>query len=293
MSEPIAGGCVTIRPAPLTVSAGDEIGITLLSDLHVGAANVDYRQILAELESARVRNDRILINGDVIDAILPSDKRRYSVTAIHPRLRDRPDLLDAEIEWAVSLLAPYADRIDMIGSGNHETAVEHHHASDPIRRIVDTLHSVDGCRVRAGGVTGFVRYRFRGSKRRSYRPLTIFYHHGSGRGSTLGTTLRALVGKSWVDADVIWEGHRHTQLSAARHVVRCAADGEEPVVHNQRLVATGSYLWAYSGQSADDFWRRGRQSNYAADNGLPPHSLGGARLTLEFGESDYVLRVTQ
>ncbi len=114
------GGFFITRPEPLQVKRTTEVGITLMSDLHLGAAHVDYKRIERDLREAKAAGDRILINGDVFDFILPSDHKRFSPDALHSRLRGRRDILNACLEWGTEFLAPYADQIDMIGIGNHE-----------------------------------------------------------------------------------------------------------------------------------------------------------------------------
>ncbi len=50
----------------------------------------------------------------------------------------------------------------------------------------------------------------------------------------------------------------------------------------------------YSGQSQADVRKRGRRAPYAADWGLPPQGMGGARLLVRFpAEGGKELRVLQ
>lgn len=112
-----SGGMVISRPAfKLTNPAT----FTLMSDLHLGAANINYKLIEKELQTAKEHGDRILLNGDIFDMILVKDAKRFSPDVLHPRLRGRRDLVNAAVEWGAELLGPYADLIDMIGVGNHE-----------------------------------------------------------------------------------------------------------------------------------------------------------------------------
>src|SRR5262245_44093653 len=98
-----ATGLVVNRPDPFEVFPDSRIGLTLLSDLHIGSAMTDYDLIEADLQEAARNGDRILINGDVIDGIVPGDKR-FSPDRVHPRIRGRADMLTAQEEWAAEIL---------------------------------------------------------------------------------------------------------------------------------------------------------------------------------------------
>ena len=114
------GGLFICRPKPIEYSGTSELGFRLMSDLHIGARNVDYGLIKEELEEAKSLGDRILINGDVFDMILVQDKKRFRQDVLHPRIAGKSDTINAAVEWGAELLSPYADMIDMVGIGNHE-----------------------------------------------------------------------------------------------------------------------------------------------------------------------------
>lgn len=261
----------------------DPAGITLISDLHIGAHNVNYDAIYADLKDAADNGDRILINGDVLDLILPSDSKRYSPDALHPRLHGRRDVLSAGVEMAAEILSPYANQIDMIGLGNHEDAVTKYHSVDPIMMLIDKLRvdCKDGHEIAYGGYTGFVDYRISfpgtGGKR-----MVIYYHHGSGGASPVTKGIIDFDRKaSWVDSDVVWLGHKHNRISdSTPQRMRCPMEGDAPVFDQQVMVMTGGYMSTYYGQSQEDVLKNGRKTSYAAAWGLAPQSPGGSRLLI-------------
>ena len=112
-----------------------QLGLTLMSDLHIGAINVDYKALRSDLDRAREHGDRILINGDVFDAILLHDMKRFRAESLDERSRGRSNILNVVVKRAAEELAPYADLIDMIGCGNHEESVEKYHNYDPIQAL--------------------------------------------------------------------------------------------------------------------------------------------------------------
>lgn len=299
------GGLFICRPKPIPYTYNGQVGFWLMSDLHIGAPQVDYKRITRELEDAKANNERILINGDVFDMILKKDFKRYTPNAIHQRLRHRNDQVSAAIEWAVEILSPYADYIDMIGVGNHETAVEKHHDVDPVRLLVYELQKkVKDHTIHYGGYCGFMDYRFRGvtkdGKRKApnghsnqSKRFVFFYHHGAGGSAPVTRGMIAFARLDWIEgADVIWTGHRHTKWNAEIEKVRCPLLGDTPIRRQVREIQTGAYFITYDGQSQSHFRENGRVSNYAADQACKPHGKGGARVVLTFKQPNEPIEIT-
>lgn len=118
--QPILGGFHICRPAPIYLANKKPAGLRLMSDLHIGASHVDYKLIDREINDALEHNDRVLINGDLLDLILPKDAKRFQPDSPHPRIARRNDQVNAAIDWAVEILGPVAHLVDMLGLGNHE-----------------------------------------------------------------------------------------------------------------------------------------------------------------------------
>lgn len=290
------GGCCICRPKPISVKGkGCDVGITLLSDLHIGAADVNYELICQELADAKKRGDRININGDVFDAILPGDRKRFKPETLHKSLQGRSDILNATIEMAEKILAPYADLLDMVGVGNHDTAVEKFHSLDIVAVLIDKLnkHKKDKSHIiHYGGYTGFIDYRIRSADRKPQRNAAmsawryvIYYHHGSGGSApvTKGMINFARL-DSFIDADMIWRGHNHNRWAGHTIRMRCPQSGHNPTLDNVRHVNTGSYFPTYSGQSQESIKAIGRRASYASDAGFAPQGNGGARVVITTGE---------
>ena len=306
------GGLVVCRPPPITVR-GDTQGLTLLSDLHLGAANVDYGLIHRELLAAAEHEDRVLINGDVFDAILPRDAKRYSPVALHPRILGSEDLINRLVDWAFELLSPYADRIDLVGVGNHDTAVSKHHSTDPVlllvRRLNDFLITRGlSHRVWYGGYCGFMDYRFHftGQKRepilrrpspptdeqvgrkvsgnrpkKDQRRFVLYYHHGFGKSGSLSGAAGDYQRTTHVEgADAVWLAHQHTRVVSHVRRVHCPARGIHPGLRDVYFLRTGAYFDTYLGQSQGDIAKSGRKYSYAADQGYQPLGNGGLRVVI-------------
>ena len=293
------GGLPIIRPTPLNCSPRSAQGLTLMSDLHLGAANVDYSLIGKELKAARRVGDRILLGGDVFDLILPQDTKRFDPEALHPRIRGRSDLQNAAVEWAFELLAPYANLVDAIGIGNHEAAAIRKTSYDAARALVAALNTERNSDLRPIaqlGYTGYLDYRLRpvregGSEVRSAGRYVVWYHHGSGRCSTAAAALKNLLTKTGVfAADLYWSGHSHARAHCTEVMIHCGRSGR-PVTRDVKCVVTGSYMVPYGHQSQKNMDSRGRKSNYASEMALAPHGLGGARVVLRWDSPGFPSRV--
>lgn len=295
------GGLLITRPAPIVYHNGFVQGYTLLSDLHIGARNVDYALIKEELETAKRKKDRILINGDVFDMILSCDKKRFRPDVLHPRLVGKPDIVNSAIEWGAELLGPYADLIDLIGCGNHESSLEKYHNIDVIKILVHELRKMrknKNHQLNHGGFTGYYDARFRDSadnKNRHGKRFVIYYHHGAGGSAPVTKGIIDFHRKGWIQADVILLGHKHNKITSVVRSMSCPIQGNETVVKDVYHIMTGSYMTNYATQTQGSLEEHGRIAPYASDWGLPEQSKGCARIELEFFSTDrpYKIRVIQ
>ena len=114
---------VTIRPIDIKTSKWQDY--LACGDHHLGNIGSDVKHIKRDLAEAKRRNARILIDGDVFDCIYPRDSRRYNPAIIIPELRDRADPINATVGYGFGIFRDYAEQIDMIGLGNHESATMH------------------------------------------------------------------------------------------------------------------------------------------------------------------------
>lgn len=282
----IEGGCAIIRPKAIAYKCGGQTSIALMGDLHIGSAATRISAIKADLEMAKACGARVLINGDVMECIFPADSKRFNPADLAPELRGRNDVLNATLDLAYGVLAPYASLIDMIGVGNHETATAHYHSADIGLMLADKLG------VPYGGMCGFVDYRFQRSGGGGQR-YVIFYHHGAGGSAPVTKGMIDFHRSRWIDADLVWFGHKHTRIQSHELSMRCPESGDQPVMRDRRFVITGSYSQTYHGQSQNSFRQHGRLSNYAADKLLAPNGCGGAVVQLTHKRDGMETRITQ
>lgn len=276
---------ITRKRLPYRVA--EPSGIWFGADFHIGAANVDYAWLASDLEEARENGDRICIFGDVFDAILPKDHKRFKPEALHARVRQSSTVLDEALDWAEEILSPYADLIDVIGLGNHESAVEKYHGTDMVARLIRRLQryvTAEGHSIRYGGYTGFVDYRFTYlPENRNTRRLVVYYHHGGGGAAPVTKGMIDFSRKaSFIDADCVVLGHKHNKIADVGAMrLSCPMEGDEPATRQQVFVMTGSYM---------DTYQAGR-GGYASDWGLAPQAKGGVRLLVHFGRKQGIRKL--
>jgi hypothetical protein len=270
------GGVSLVSPRPLDLSTPR--GLWLMSDMHVGASNCDYKRIASEIRSAVKRGDRVLINGDVFDAIVAGDPR-FQPSTLHPRLiGDGDDCpMDAAVEWAAELLRPAAEAglIDYLGHGNHETAIQRRSGMSLLHAL--RLELGRGVCPKPAGYCGFLNYRLTVGGRKVGR-YTIFAHHGAKGGAGTGQLQRL---SSIADADLTWVGHFHNKHSTGRYTIAPSHCGTRLEVRERRQVMTGGYTFAYGMN------RGGVTDRYASVSALPPGLVGGTRVVLRY-EDDRV-----
>ena len=220
------------------------------SDIHFGNRNADIKHFQRELEEAKKKNARIIIVGDVFDAIFPFGDRRYNPSLLIKELQGKDDAPLVAVEMMRDILQPYAEQIDMIGLGNHEVAVLKYQGIDMIRLLIMQLQS----RLKAkhkiyyGGYQGYLFYRFKDQGR--IRVLRIFYHHGAGGTAPVTKGMidinRILQDKKY---DILLFGHKHNRFTDASvcEVIPVPRIGDFGYLYttDKRSIQIGGFLKSY------------------------------------------------
>lgn len=227
--------------------------LALFSDLHLEADDCDIEACKADFDEAMKYNARININGDLVDLILPSDRKRYT------RGNDRFNLdsqLNYITEYAYNFLKPYVNNIDSISPGNHEESVLKYHHYDILRGVITLLNMVRDKKlspIHQGGYKGFLRYSFSHGNNGRVRNLTIFRHHGSGGSSAV---TKGMIDFSRVipyyNADIYWLGHKHTSITD-NGIQQARLDKNGDIVIDKKLALfTAGYKKAVSQRDYSD-----------------------------------------
>jgi hypothetical protein len=278
-----------ITPPPVEVDGPFEHGMTLISDIHFGARDFKVKILRDDLDAAREHGDRVYINGDVFDAILWTDKKRFVPDVMPDKLAGSSAVLNDVLDMATDILSPYADLIWGVGVGNHEISVEKYHSVDLVALLIERLAARAGHPVYYMNVGGVISTRFvRANSGKSAMTHNLFYHHGTGASPGKNRSMLTFDSlASWLggNVDTIWLGHTHDKnpvtLNTKLHV---PADGSEPYLQQQLWVMSGAYTapMEFRKTKPDGMRARGRNGNYATDGvRARPRATGGVRLIVK------------
>lgn len=241
------------------------LSLHLFSDTHIGSAYTDYARIAADVD--RVKRDsrsRLAIAGDVFDAILPSDDKRFRIETLHPRVRG-DNTLNRAIDWAAELFSPVAGRIIFIAPGNHDEKTKRH-GFDAVAMLCQRLN-VASPAAYAGVLTVKLPYKQR---------LNVGWWHGYGGGSSRQAAVKqsGRLFDVFEGLDVAWTGHRHQRYAAP--TVRYAVGKRG--IHERRawLVMSGAYM---------------RNARYAIEQLHPIGDIGSVMLDAVAGRDGVLTEV--
>lgn len=184
----------------------------LLSDIHIDSPGFDESRFISDMDYLASKDAAVFINGDLVDGIFPTDRKRYSRSA-NPCNEDAQ--INSVAEYVANKLMQYADYIDYIGIGNHEATIVKYNNVDIIKMIVDILNSKRSKElepIRRSGYVGFINLAF-SRKKEAVRRFVLWRDHGKGGASpvTKGTILLNRLYTTY-DADMYWLGHSHQSL---------------------------------------------------------------------------------
>lgn len=260
----------------------------LCSDFHLGSANADHDRIISDLERAKAVGARVLVNGDVFDAIGPKD-RRYDLVCLHPSVQRSKDLATAITNMAFDLLAPYAGIIDLMGVGNHEESWVSYCNSDPVRLLINRLNGEAGGKIKHASFWGYIKTSFVVPGHRKRPKHKLLYLHGTGGDSpvTKGTIDMNRKGRNW-SYDCLTFGHKHNKVCMVDQIADVSDSGQY-LEREQLQLQTGSYYQNYRQLSDAEVL----DQSYAARSGHPPKPLGGVFLIMRptiNGKGDLVVK---
>jgi len=253
-------------------SLDDSSKILLISDPHWDNPKCNREKLKRDLDEAVKGNHRILINGDLFCLMQGLYDPRKSKSDIRPE-HNVSNYFDAIIEDAVEWFKPYAEHIDVIGYGNHETSILRRQETDILKRFVTILNheAKPDQKVHVGGYGGWYVYQtnYHGSK----TSFKVKYFHGSGGGApvTKGNIQHNRAATSIHGADMIWMGHVHNDYETT-YAVEYLDNQMQSKQKNILMVRTSTYKEEYG---------TGRMG-WHVERGAPPKPIGGRWLELNY-----------
>ena len=246
-----------------------------IGDSHLGNRNCSVDRLEQDIEV--VRRDplaRVILVGDIVDAICPADKR-WDATQI-------PDgvPVKALADWgkflrltAEKAFKPIKHKVIGAVYGNHEATFQ--------IRCAEQIHAAfcENLGVPNFGYSCFLDLVFRrevkgSNAARSYR---IFAHHGAGAAQTAGGKINRLVAfMLMAEADIYVVGHVHEKDVKRMEALTADADCKRLSSKKRLGVFSGTYLRTYA---------EGAHAGYGERAGYRPVPLGCS--VIEFQPFDH------
>lgn len=249
----------------------------LASDLHTCSIGCQEWAIKRDMDRALELKAKILIFGDVFEAILPGDKRHQHsiIPAIYAK---SDDLIGAMTDHTAELLFPYIDNIEVIGMGNHCRAVKN---KDMIRELLDKLkmkclEAGKSLNTLHGGYSGRIMHRFCLGNAVTHNHF-IKWHHGHGGDSYVTQGIPQLTRMaSFGFAHIYASGHTHTKASCELPFEMPTDDGGTKII--DRLgVKCGNYR--YDSPAQEQF--NAGSVDYTEVMGMAPKPIGGTFVSVK------------
>lgn len=201
-------------------SRADRVEIFPFFDIHFGKKNCNELAVKKQVQEIQKREKtpnrqvRVLLGGDVLNSISPSDRKRFDFSDVADWLvQGTPeeitdalaDLPAREIKRAYSILKPIKHLIVGALEGNHERSLRKYHNMDVQERLCEKLE----CQNLSD--EALIRCRFK-RKGGTVTTAVIYMRHGYGAGRSIGAEPNKLQNmlSEWECADVCLSGHTHT-----------------------------------------------------------------------------------
>jgi hypothetical protein len=271
---------VTVVHVPMVARDGWQQQILLSSDRHWDNPASDRAMQKRHLDEMVKRDAYCVDNGDMLCVMQGKFDKRSSKKDILPE-HAKGAYLDAVVDTCADWFAPWADRLIMLGTGNHEQAVNERSETNLIDRICERINSRHGGKVLSGGFGGFVKFHFHGETGFD-QSLTMHHDHGYGGGGPVTKdTIQHQRRQNYLpDADIITSGHTHdawSMFSARKRLTQGNKIKLDEVLH----VKTPTYK--------DDY--KDGHGGWHATRGMPPKSLGAYWLVFTFSGAEQRIKV--
>lgn len=213
-----SGDGVPILSTNLAQSS-DGAWLLFIGDVHWDNARSDRHALKRILDEAVQRDAAIIDLGDWFDAMQGVSDRRAAKEALRSE-HGRNDYFSALVDTSAEWLLPYADRIAVMLTGNHETAVVKHHEIDLTKIHTDKLRAAGSPVVYAGYENYALIRLVYGQTQRTTIPMWLEHGYGGGGEVTKGVIQAQRRAAKYPDAQFVVSGHIHSSYYVAHEQFR-------------------------------------------------------------------------
>jgi hypothetical protein len=130
----------------------------LLSDVHFDHPYCDRKMFFRLMDQAKAKNAKVFFNGDFFCMMQARGDKRGAKNSVRPE-HQGANYFDLVINEAAELLKPYAENIELLGDGNHETAIQKWNEINPLDRLASIIKYETGHQIHRAGYHGFIKTR--------------------------------------------------------------------------------------------------------------------------------------
>lgn len=186
--------------------------IFFCSDIHWDSKKCRRDMLKKHFEHCKANDIPIFIFGDMFDLMQGRNDRRSNKGALRGEFNSTAHFT-AIAKQAVEWFKPYAHLIQLIGDGNHETAVLRNNEFDFIDLFIILIKMETGHDIKRGYYKGYLRFLFNEDKRGKGKAWlkTLRYHHGAGGGGPVTKgVIQAQRRQVYLEGvDIVMQGHIH------------------------------------------------------------------------------------
>jgi predicted phosphodiesterase len=211
--------------------------VLLTSDRHIDSPDSDWDLQKEHLNQARKFGAPVLDAGDLFDYCGGKNDKRRSKSGVRPE-HSTDTYIDDVIATTAEMLAPWADIIPIILSGNHEHSLVEHLETSVSERLIERLKILTGAEVYHGGYGAAITFSFVDEKGKT-RSVNLWMEHGAGGGGPVTGDMIAMYRRSTYlpDFNIVASGHTHDQAYRKLQRLRLSAYGKlsEDTMHLVKL----------------------------------------------------------
>lgn len=271
-------------------TAQKPLKLAFMSDWHADSPDCDLVSLKRDLAICKKEGRYIILGGDIFDAIIHTDKKRFTPSR---NCDNRDDQINAKLEILFSLTKDYADNIIFIGRGNHEESILKHTSTDIIELLIKQLNPLKtNGEIIKGNYQNFLRFDFiRKSDRKSLAHYDILQHHGAGASAPVtkgAIDFNRIIHGANVDLVVL--GHKHHANFLGSDPIMYIDVSGEVKIKNRQAIMTPSYAKGrsidYNVNFAERFYTHQSLSGFASLDLTPTWEDNKATL-----KSDIAMRI--
>jgi len=259
-----------------------EFWVLLSADRHHDNKFSEHKLETRHLDEATEKGAPVLDFGDLFCCMQGKWDKRKDQNQLRDELRGN-NYLDDVVQYNAEYYAKYADNLELVCKGNHETSISNHHQVNLTNNLVDKIHRITGKVVHTGGYSGWVRFLF-SSKNKTYNTqFKMYYHHGAGGSApvTKGVIRTARQSAYLLDADIVVSGHTHSNWIFVLPKIGLSHSGK--IYHkNQTHIKCPGYQGG---------WQDG-YGGWAVEKDFGPTSLGAWWLKFTWDRVNEIVKYT-